>query len=169
MAINFDAAPDAKPAQGSDIPKGTYLAKIESAEMKQGQNTAKPPYLLLKLKITDPESGISLGTIFDNITESESSYVQYKAKRLAKACGFDLSGEVELSDLAKLVNQKELKVDVTVQEDKEKNTKKSVVDIFSGEIFYPLEDEAADVFVLEPETQDEPAAAAPTPEAEQEY
>lgn len=165
MAINFDTAPDVKPAQGADIPKGTYLAKIEAAEMKQPQDQSKPQYLSITLAITDPESNTPLGKLWDIMTESTNSYVQYKAKRLVKACGLKLSGEVELSDIGKLIVGKDIKVDITIQEDKKVDppVKRSVVDIFSADIFYPLVEESMDEFVLEPEGTDTPAPAPVTP------
>ena len=48
MAINFDALPQSNPS-GSNIPKGQYKAVIEKAEMKQGKDLNKPPYLIYSM------------------------------------------------------------------------------------------------------------------------
>ena len=135
MAINFDALPQEKPA-GAIIPKGQYKAIIEKAEMKQGKDASKPPYLNLLFALSDKESGAPAGKLYDILSESESTYVMYKIGRFLKALSLNLGATFELKDLAKLVTGKELLVDVMVDEKTEPN--RSIVDIFSGEIYYPI-------------------------------
>lgn len=135
MAINFDALPQEKPA-GAIIPKGQYKATIEKAEMKQPKDTSKPPYLNMLFALTDKESGAPVGKLYDMLSESESTYVMYKIGRFLKALELNLGATFELKDLAKLITGKELLVDVMVDEKSEPN--RSVVDIFSGEVFYPV-------------------------------
>ena len=75
MAINFDALPNSKPFSNPE--PGTYYATIDTAEMKQGKDLSKPPYLNLKYKLKD-QTGKSAGVIFDIIAESEHNLMQYK-------------------------------------------------------------------------------------------
>ena len=107
MAINFDKLPQENPFS---LPEpGLYKATIEDAEMRHNKNDAtKPPYLNMKYKLTDMQ-GKSKGVMFDIIAESDSSVVGYKIARFCRACGLPLQGSIELSDLAKIVRNEELK------------------------------------------------------------
>lgn len=163
MAIDFNAIPDEKPSTGSDIAKGQYIAKVIDATMTPAQQPDKPPYLQNILEITDPESNMVLGRVYDKITESTNKFALYKLGRLLKAADLHFQGKIELKDLAKVIAGKTFKVDIVVEE-KEGFAKRSVVDIFSGDIFYPLVEGNTAQPVLEPETQ-----ASPSPEVEMKY
>ena len=142
MAINFDSLPSDKPFS---VPEpGTYFATIESAEMKQGRDLTKPPYLNLKYKLKRAD-GKSAGTMFDLIAESEHSLMQYKLKRFLIAIGVSFEGEFELKDLAKLCVGKEIIVDTKVEEGTDGKQDRAVVDLFTNEIYYNIS-EAKDVF-----------------------
>lgn len=142
MAINFDALSNSK---GYNIPEpGTYLATIESAEMKQGKDVSKPMYLNVKYKLTNKD-GKSVGTIFDILTESEHQLMQYKLKRFLLAIGISFEGEFELKDISKLCVGKQLIVDVKKEEAKDNMRERAVVDLFTGDIFYNIK-EAKDIF-----------------------
>lgn len=133
--VNFDAMPDTKPS-GAKIAKGQYKAHIDSATMTQGQDLSKPQYILMVLTITDPQTNVVLGKVWDGLYESTSEFIQYKTKRIAVACGLKLSGDVEFSDIAHLIAGNDILVDITI--DKNDDTK-SIVDIFSADIYYPLD------------------------------
>ena len=107
MAINFDTLPQENPFA---LPTpGLYKATIDDAEMRRNKNDAtKPPYLNLKYKLTDME-GKSKGVMFDILSESDSPVVGYKIARFCRACGIPLQGQIELSDLAKIVKGKEIR------------------------------------------------------------
>jgi hypothetical protein len=142
MAINFDSLPSNKPFS---VPQpGTYFATIETAEMKQGKDTSKPPYLNLKYKLKTAD-GKSAGTIFDILTESEHSLVQYKLKRFLTALGISFEGEFELKDIAKLCVGKEIIVDTKVEEGQDGKQDRAVVDVMLNEIYYPIS-EATEIF-----------------------
>ena len=142
MAINFDALSNSK---GYNIPEpGTYLATIESAEMKQGKDVSKPMYLNVKYKLTNKD-GKSVGTIFDILTESEHQLMQYKLKRFLLAIGISFEGEFELKDISKLCVGKQLIVDVKKEDAKDNMRERAVVDLFTGDIFYNIK-EAKDIF-----------------------
>lgn len=145
MAINFDSLPTDKPM--STIPKGTYIATIEDAQMKQGQDLQKPPYLNLKYSLKN-EKGESVGILFDSLFESEHSLMQYKLKRFLTATQIPMTGVFELKDLAKVVKGKQIILDTLVEE-KDGRPAKAVVDLFSGEVYYPMS-EAVNIFGTAP-------------------
>lgn len=144
MSITFSTLASSRP--NFIIPKGLYYAEIESAEMKQGQNLAKPKYLSLYLKITD-KNGKNLGGIYDNLSESTSQYVQFKITRFIEALGLaeKLNDSFELSDLCKIIKTKKLIVDIKPDDKDGEETTRSCVDIFGTGIYYPLS-EAKELF-----------------------
>lgn len=137
MAINFDSLPSNKPFS-VPVP-GTYFATIETAEMKQGKDTSKPPYLNLKYKLKTAD-GKAAGTLFDIITESEHSLMQYKLKRFLIAIGVSFEGEFELKDISKLCVGKEIILDTKIEEGTDGKQDRAVVDLFTNEIYYPISD-----------------------------
>lgn len=142
MAINFDALPNSKPF--SIVPAGTYYATIESAEMKQGKDTSKPPYLNLKYSLKTKE-GKTAGTLFDIIAESEHNLMQYKLKRFLQALGVTFEGAFELKDIQKLCVGKQIILDTKIEEGTDGRQDKAVVDLFTKDIYYNLS-EAKEVF-----------------------
>lgn len=133
--INFNSLPTDKP---NSLPEsGTYYATIESAEMKQGKDPTKPPYLNVALSLKD-KSGKSCGKIFDIFSESDKELVQYKLARFLIALNLDKLGSFELVDLVKVIKNKQLIVDVKQEEAKDNYPAKAVVDVFAGEIYYPI-------------------------------
>ena len=145
MAINFNSLPTDKP---NALPEnGAYYATIESAEMKQGKDPTKPPYLNIALALKD-KHGKSCGKIFDILSESDKELVQYKLARFIIALGLAKLGTFELLDLARIIKNKQLIVDVKQEEAKDGYPAKAVVDVFAGSIYYPISD-AANIFGTE--------------------
>lgn len=140
--MNFDRLPNDKPA-GFVVPEGTYKAVIADAQMRQPKDTSKPMYLNFKLDLFNYKTNEKVGTIFDGLYESEASLLLYKLKRFMVATNIKLT-DFELSDLAKLINGKEVLVDVKTEQ-QEGRPARSVVDVTKNEIYYPLS-EAATVF-----------------------
>lgn len=135
MAINFDQLPTSVDGGfGAIIPKGTYFATIERAEMKTPKDTTKPDYLNLMLKIKDIQ-GKEMGIVWDIISESTKQYAQYKLRRFAVALGIEIVPglSLELKDLAKIATG--VKMIVEINQDKEN---KNQVDIFSGDVYYHI-------------------------------
>lgn len=159
MGINFDNLPNERPG-GAVLEKGTYLAEIQKAEMKANKNDAtKPPYLAVTLIIKNPETGETLGKVYDNVTESENEYVRFKLKKFVEVLGLQLKGNFELKDLAKVATGKQFLVDLVV--DEKATPPKSVIDIFSADIYYPLDTVGTeDTEINAPDAVD--AAATPT-------
>lgn len=157
MTIHFDKLPDEKP--GPSLPEaGKYLATITGAEMKnpkqvEGQPT-KAQYLALTLTLQD-ENGNPKGKIYDNLTESDSEYVRYKLKRFIIAMEIPVTATIELKDIAKIVKNKQMWVDV--MQDLKSAPPKGQVDMFGGEIYYPLDKAAVmDTPVNAPDATDAP-------------
>lgn len=137
MAISFNTLPEGKPGF-TLVEKGNYKALIEKAEMKVSQsNPNNPPYLNLFLALT--KDGKPAGKIFDILTTSTNEYSLYKLKRfiMALEIPMDATSTFELKDICKIAQGKEIYVDVTI--DDKQDPAKSVVDIFSNEVYYPLE------------------------------
>ena len=150
MAINFDALPNTAPIGNYIIEKGTYVAEIAKAEMKLGRDVTKAPYLSLMYKISKLD-GTSVGNIFDTITEPEKDITKYKLRRFIEALKLPITGTFELKDLTKIVVGKKFGVDIKV--DDEGQQPRSVVDVFSGKIYYTM-DELTDNASI-PETMEE--------------
>lgn len=142
MSINFDALPKENPYALPEA--GVYHAHIAEAEMKQGKDIAKPPYLNLKYQLSDA-NGNNKGTLYDIISESDSSVVQYKIARFIRACGIPLTGSMELKDIAKVVAGRDIVVDVSI--DNKQNPPRAQVDLFSRQAFY-LPQEFEEVYAL---------------------
>lgn len=134
MAIKFDALPSEKPY--NVIQPGHYYAVVDTAEMKQGKDTTKPPYLNLKLKLKDKD-GKNAGILFDSIFESEHNLMQYKLKRFLTAIGITFESEFELKDIQKVCTGKEFIVNTTIDKQEGKQDR-AVVDLFSNEIYYNI-------------------------------
>ena len=135
--INFNGLPTNKPVE---LPEsGTYYATIESAEMKQGRDVTKPPYLNLSLSLKD-KMGKSCGRIYDILSESDKELVQYKLARFLISLGLTNLGTFELADLVKVIKNKQLIVDVKQEEAKDGYPAKASVDVFKGSIYYPMSD-----------------------------
>ena len=156
--INFNSLPTDKP---NALPEsGTYYATIESAEMKPPKDPTKPMYLNMGLALKD-RYGKACGKIFDILAESDKELIQYKIARFLLALGLDKLGSFELADLVKVIKNKTLIVDVKQEEAKDGYPAKAVVDVFSGSIYYSL-DEASTIFGSDTTTPTTPAPAKPT-------
>ena len=136
MPINFNELPNSKPI-ASLLAKGQYKAKVVKAEMKQGKDLAKPPYLSLQYALT--KAGKSVGNFFDIITEpGDADIPRYKLKRFIEAFKLPITGDFTLQDLCKMVPGRECYIDITVDEKSEPN--RNQVDVFTGEIYYTVEE-----------------------------
>lgn len=143
MAINFDALPKERP-EGSGgfklVPTGFRRMTIIETSVRPGSNG---DYIQVVLEDDETKS-----RIYDFISSSEKPAIQYKLSRLISACKLPLSGSLELADLAKLLNNRKLVVDVKHAKDDYQSTKqgkdvdKAEVDIFSNDIFYTPEEYA---------------------------
>lgn len=142
--INFNSLPNNRP---TNLPApGPYYATVEAAEMRQGFDATKPPYLNITLALKD-KYGKNCGKIYDILSESDKELVQYKLARFIIALGLENLGTFELTDLVRVIKNKQLIVDVKQEEATERYPAKAVVDVFKGSIYYPMRD-AETVFQL---------------------
>ena len=142
MAINFNSLPNNRP---TNLPApGTYYATIEAAEIRQGFDTTKPPYLNVTLALQD-KYGKNCGKVYDILSESDKELVQYKVARFIIALGLENLGTFELADLVKVIKNKKLIVDIKQEEATANYPAKAVVDVFKGNIYYPIR-EAEQIF-----------------------
>jgi hypothetical protein len=140
--INFNELPNSAPNNFPLVAIGRYYATIDLAEMKQGKDTTKPPYLNLRYSLTTGE-GETAGKLYDMLFATDHEIVRYKLKRFIEALELPITGDFHLEDLTKVVINKKLIVDVTHDTKGEKP--KAVVDVFKGAIFYPM-NEAGELF-----------------------
>lgn len=139
MSINMNSLPKEKPSQGNLIPKGNYRAKIKKAEMRSPKDVNRPDYFSAECDVTDPVSNTEMGKFWINLFESEAPLVRWQLSRFIQALGLPLEGEFDLKDLTKMVNGKELMVDIQPEERTDgKPPQRSVVDI-SADCFYPMD------------------------------
>lgn len=168
MAINFNALPQEQPSAFVVVPTGLYATKITKADMKQGKDTTKPPYLNVQLDILN-EVGEKLTTMWETFTESSEGLMGYKIRRICEAVDLQLSGEVELQDIGKMLVDKELRVFVTI--DTWENKERNVVDIKQDGIFLSKSNGSQNVTPDTSSVDDldiptaEPRAETPQPEA----
>ena len=147
--INFDNIPKDKPAGYSLPEEGFHKATIAKAEIKISNNGNK--YIQTQLKTDDG------AIVFDNILDSDAPALQWKIGRLVTACKLPLVGELSLEDLAKVILNKRIVIDVKHVENEwqGKVTTKAEVDIFSNDIFYPIEEYDALVGTTTPDAPPE--------------
>lgn len=151
MAINFDTIPTTNGSGFALVPEGKHRAKVNKAEMRQAFDKTKPDELNLTLECFDKE-GNSIGIVFDTLkevgnTDKGTESQLYKVGRFVRACGIELTGSVDLKDIAKLVVGKEVIVDIEHNTWKEKTTARP--SMFNAEIYYAVS-EADEVLNKDP-------------------
>jgi len=139
MSINLDAVPDKNPS--APIDEGTYLATVTKTKMSQPNDINKGEYLHVEYSVEGTDG--SKGAFSDNHYDSDSSYLQFKLKRFLTALDLQLTGEIELKDIEKLVQVGSKLVLVVRHSTSEwKGVKKTdaEIDIFGSDCFYPVSD-----------------------------
>lgn len=106
--MNFDTLPKDKPNQNT-VADGRYRAKVFKTEMRVGKES-NAEYLNVSFKLNDG------GFVNENYFDSDKPFLQYKLGRLLSACKVTLSGEGTLRDVAKVIKDKEVIIDVAVND-----------------------------------------------------
>ena len=137
MSVNFDKLPSSNP---SNVPApGFYKFTVTKADMKQGKDTAKPPYLSLSLGLVD-KFGKKHGNLFDGQYDSDAPAIQFKLSRFILACGLDLHGSMELKDLAKIVVNRSGVVEVeNVPDSRDATRLQAKARLFGSDCYWPLD------------------------------
>jgi hypothetical protein len=138
MAISYDALPSTRPS--TTLPKGYYKATILNAEMKTSKTTHND-YLSLTYDLRDANG--NGGKLYDMQFDSEKEFLRYKLGRFLTALNLNLQGSFELKDLCKLVKGKQLIVDITIEEAKDGNPERNVINSFEHEIYYNISEWAS--------------------------
>ena len=138
MAISYDALPSTRPS--NILPKGYYKASILNAEMKTSKTTHND-YLSLTYDLRDANG--NGGKLYDMQFDSEKEFLRYKLGRFLTALNLNLQGSFELKDLCKLVKGKQLIVDVTIEDAKDGNPERNVINSFEHEIYYNISEWAS--------------------------
>ena len=163
-SINMEnlPSPTSKPAMGTIIPKGHYHAKIVKSEMKSPKDESRPDYFSAECDITDPVSNTAMGKFWINLFESDAPLVKWQLSRFIYALQLPIQGSFELKDLTKMVNGKELEIDIKPEvRNDDKPPQRSVVDI-DADCYYPVGTPtmAAAEAVFAPETAQAPPVMA---------
>lgn len=159
MAINFDALPTNNPNAG--IEDGIYRGKIIEAVMRTPKDATKAPYLNVTVQLYNAKGG-KCGRLYDRFFDSEHALMMFKLGQFIRALGLDLTGAVlELKDLAKLIVNKELCIDVVNKEnDRTPGRKFPEANVFGNEIYWHIS-KYAELINEEPALIEAEATAAP--------
>lgn len=138
MAIQMDKVPDANPFS---LPaEGYYKFTVTKAEMKQGKDPAKPPYLNMTLSLVNA-AGQKCGNLFDMLTESDKPAILFKIGQFIKAVGVNLGASFELKDLAKVIPGRHGVVEIEHRKDKDQQGREVIraqVKLFGSECYWPI-------------------------------
>lgn len=107
--LQFDKMPTAKPANGSEVVAGRFAAKVFKTQMMVSKTTNNE-YLNVSFKLKDG------GFVNENYFDSDKPFLQYKLGRLLRACKVQLEGEGTLKDVAKVIADKDVIIDVEVND-----------------------------------------------------
>lgn len=106
--IQFNALPTDKPSQNT-VKNGRYTAKVFKCEMRTSKETGNE-YLNVSFLC---DGG---GFVNENYFDSDKPFLQYKLGQLLKACNVNLEGEGTLKDVAKVIKDKKVIIDVVVND-----------------------------------------------------
>ena len=141
MALNFDNLPKSNPSgEGNSsnvLEKGIYPAVAKRAEMRvsgKGLN-----YLVVQLAVTNERGQTT--TVFDNFFDTDKPLPRFKLAQFLRAVGVIPSGNFELKDLVKVINNRPLSVALKIEKSAG-YPDKNVVDAFDAEIYYTARDNA---------------------------
>lgn len=133
MALNFDNLPASNPSGGNSgtvLDKGIYPAVAKKGEMRK--STAGQEYLVVQLAITSDKGQT---TVFDNFFNIDKPLPMFKLAQFLRAIGTVPTGNFELKDLVKIINNRPLSVALKIEKS-EGYPDKNVVDAFDNTIYY---------------------------------
>lgn len=113
---------------------GVYKAKIVKAEPKTSK--VGNEYLSIRLDLMNC-NGNKCGVMFEMLMDNGKAFCQYKLRKFLEAVKIPCEGEMELSDLAVLVTDKE--VVVWAQEEEYNGQTNLRVNMRDADGFYPIE------------------------------
>ena len=129
MALNFNDLPTSKPNGDSPssnvFEKGIYPGIAKRAETRTSK--AGSDYLVVQIAVTN-ESGQTT-TVFDNFFDTDKPLPRFKLAQFLRAVGTIPSGNFELKDLVKVINNRPLSVALKIEKS-DGYPDKNVVDAF---------------------------------------
>ena len=141
MALNFDNLPKSNPNDESNssnvLEKGIYPAVAKRAEMRTSGKGIN--YLVVQLAVSS-DKGQTM--VFDNFFDMDKPLPRFKLAQFLRAVGTIPSGNFELKDLVKVINNRPLSVALKIEKS-DGYPDKNVVDAFDPEIYYAANQAAA--------------------------
>lgn len=130
--LNFDSLPTNNPF--GIAPAGYAFATVEKAEIKKTKASANYLSVTLALRYTD---GTTANFADSHYYESENEFVQFKLGRFISVLALGLSGNIDMSLVAKAIVGRKLGVLVKHKEEEYKGQKqtKAEIDIFKNGYF----------------------------------
>lgn len=107
--ISFDKLPENKPNSNS-VAAGRYNAKVFKTQMVKSKNNPDMEYLNVSFQVNGG------GFVNENYFDSDKPFILYKLGRLLKACNIELAGDFSLKDVAKVIANKEVVIDVEIND-----------------------------------------------------
>lgn len=140
MALNFDNLPKSNPngdtTSAGVFEKGIYPAVAKRAEMRTSGKGIS--YLVVQLAVSS-DKGQTM--VFDNFFDMDKPLPRFKLAQFLRAVGVIPSGNFELKDLVKVINNRPLSVALKIEKSAG-YPDKNVVDAFDAEIYYTARDNA---------------------------
>lgn len=142
MALNFNDLPKDRPngdtTSAGVFEKGIYPGIAKRAEMRTSAGSGNS-YLVVQIAVTNEHGQTT--TVFDNFFDTDKPLPRFKLAQFLRAVGVIPSGNFELKDLVKVINNRPLSVALKIEKSAG-YPDKNVVDAFDAEIYYTARDNA---------------------------
>lgn len=137
--FNFDELPDSAgdkyPTPVPDVYKAKVLkSTMKSPTTKNEDGTPKKDYLMCEYELVN-RAGTKF-KMWDKFFDSEAQPIQFKMGRLNAAAKLNLTGDVTLPDIGRILNGREFVVDAKLQD----GSTYLEADIFNDDIYWPIEE-----------------------------
>ena len=143
MALNFNDLPKDRPngdtTSAGVFEKGIYPGIAKRAEMRTSAGSGNS-YLVVQIAVTNERGQTT--TVFDNFFDTDKPLPRFKLAQFLRAVGVIPSGNFELKDLVKVINNRPLSVALKIEKS-DSYPDKNVVDAFDPEIYYAANQAAA--------------------------
>ena len=136
MALNFNDLPKDRPngdtTSAGVFEKGIYPGIAKRAELRTSAGSGNS-YLVVQIAVTNERGQTT--TVFDNFFDTDKPLPRFKLAQFLRAVGVIPSGNFELKDLVKVINNRPLSVALKIEKS-DGYPDKNVVDAFDTEIYY---------------------------------
>ena len=132
MGYNLSAIANAQNAFAPAEP-GLYYGYVKKGEVKTSSKGNE--YINFQIQLKDMEGNKKSSVFFMFFTQE---FAEYRNMKFLKALGFELTGELELEQIAKLAENKDILVQIKQEEDQNKNIR-ATVDTNGDCVFAPVD------------------------------